>query len=1131
MSEPNYFDITALSSEKISGSNLIEASAGTGKTYSIALLVLRLVIEKNIPVNQILMVTFTNAAVEELQDRVRQFLVKANEYANGENIDNEQIKIILDGAKSLGVADIAARLRTSLLLLDEATIVTIHSFCQQVLNRYAFETQQIFGAKLQTDISDIREGEINKFWRKNITSLPVEILNIINVEGLKSSLSTLIKKFLSGRHYKGFKHDDDYSLDVEFLMSQIRLLEQNILTNNRNIQIAFKKYFNDIEGILKKFPRSAEAIENNDLEELVDIVKEAIEKGMPKYIFKLPPPFLDAIDNLMKAENALSSFASSVTQQIKCFALQCVVSVIKERLLRSNILTYDDLIHNLHRAVMQGSSNESLLHNVRNDYKAVFIDEFQDTDQEQFDIFKKFFLESEDNISFLIGDPKQSIYSFRGADVDAYLLSKRLVGAEYTMNTNYRSTQKMVDAANAFFLPYENFDTFFYGENFQDGIRYHSVNVEENDGALLQYDEPTASLEIWDYKNKPAAALNIAHQISQLLNPQNQYQIKDKKGILRGVKPADIGILVRSGRDGREIKNLLEQLGIPAVQVLDEKVLNDDTAKEISQLLEAVIDPSIDNIRQALFTNLIGKSVEELKQLNSETVAEIFHSYHQLWMEENVFEVLSKIKAAFGLEERLLSNAGGQRVLANYVQIMQLLQKQQHKKGFSPEELLAWLNKSRQGLYNEGDEFETQIESDEDAVKIVTIHKSKGLEYNIVFCAHLSFSRALNYKWDYTEYEHPDSGFVFADTTQLDDDEIFLHEAQNEQENRRLMYVAITRAVYKCYIIFSIGRNFNQQTSSLAPFLDAMDKNSSNFLRIEGPEIVAAPHSKEDAKPITFLNLHNDDIVLSDRYWRRMSYSALSLKGEPFAPLEAVQDQHEYDNFIFTTLAFGAHTGTMLHYLFEHISFQSSSLWNKTMVRKMSQFSRMSHQVYQEMLPKMLNHVLHADIVFSQETFSLSRVEDAKTLKELEFNFLLSPVNVAALQDVLNRYAPVRLTLPDTATIEGLMNGFIDLFFEYDGKYYILDWKSNYLGNTLHAYNTENISVAMEANNYHLQYLIYTVAVYKFLKSRLPDFDYDLHVGGVVYVFLRGAREHNTSGIFTARPDKKLIEDLVALLS
>ena len=482
------------------------------------------------------------------------------------------------------------------------------------------------------------------------------------------------------------------------------------------------------------------------------------------------------------------------------------------------------------------------------------------------------------------------------------------------------------------------------------------------------------------------------------------------------------------------------------------------------------------------------------------------------------------------MEERLTTVSGGLRVLSNFVQIMQLLHQYQHRKKLSAEELLAWLQKSTEGLENEGDDYELQIESDDDAVKIVTIHKSKGLEYNIVFCENLSFNNNTpSRNFEFTSFKHQDD-HLFFDTSQLPEPWMEDWALQNTQENRRLMYVAVTRAAYKCYIGYSVGRSGKlDANSSLEPFINAIDHAPSHLIAPYTKRALPAPaYALQTSATINFLDYDPGTISLSGSNWRKMSFSALTAKGQHQTLPESTTDvdQDAYADFVFNTLQRGSYTGNLLHHLLEQLDFNDERNHQLVIERSLNRFAQY-HKEYATYLPEMIRNILGAQLQSEIQQFTLSAIPNHARISELEFNFMVPPLKVEEILSATEQYMPLQFSLPGKTSLEGFMNGFIDLFFEYEGQYYILDWKSNYLGNKLEYYEGENLEAAMTQQHYHLQYLIYTIAANKFLSSRLGSaFDYEKHFGGVFYLFLRGLRSGSPSGIFYTKPPGTMIHRL-----
>jgi exodeoxyribonuclease V beta subunit len=1127
--QKNYIDFNA-TTVPLQESNLIEASAGTGKTYSIAILVLRLVLEEKLPIKEILMVTFTKAAVAELEERIRLFIRSGYKYAIGKAIEDKNIKTLVDRAVEKSSAEaVEQQLKDAVLFLDETSVLTIHSFCQQALNEFAFETNQLFGAEMLPDFAPVIEEELNKFWRKQVTTLSAGLLEYIWNEELRGNIQKILENHLSGKRYPGFNAKNDYTITKAkqeewrkslFVLNEEKKAQEESLHN----------YISENNSLLQNLCEGNSHAKKSLLpclespKDFVTAIREKRDKG---YVTKLFPDILIRIDAFDTVDTAMKEMVQTIHWQLYFLAIQEAgkgIALFKER---NNLLSYDDLINNLHQALVK-KDNPKLVEALRNKYKAVFIDEFQDTDRQQFEIFDKAF--GDKTILFYIGDPKQSIYAWRKADIFTYFKARNAVKHLYSMNHNYRSSEQMIDAMNKFFLPADDFDTFFF-ENSDDAIHYMAVEspVPNTKGLLLQNGDAEPAFSVFSFPNKRILSEAVAAQVGLLL--QDQAYLIDKKGTRRGIKPSDIGILVRTSVQGNDVKVQLARLGIPAVTIDDSKVLQSAEARYLLYLMEAIAAPDRSSINRALLSPFTGFGTAEILTLDDGAVLELFTKYKSRWQQDGIYTALMDFVTDFKVRQVLLPShtENGERIITNLFQLIELIHQSESRKNLSIAELISWLKRGVDGMSTEGDEYTQRMESDDDAVRIVTIHKSKGLEYNIVLAPFLDFVENTNH--DFISFRDPANGdYVGAERSRLSEEELKWQAQQAEQENRRLLYVAITRAVYKCYIF----KNLFYKTSTLATFLNALKESDPSLIKFEeeappAPMVsyrkAIAPKVLAAAQPVRF--------VLQEENWRKMSYSMLAAKLDHRVPPRSPQQPQAYDNFIFHTLRRGAKTGNFLHFIFENISFSDDSRWDKWLEEAVRRFAPGQQEIYLPMLREMLQQVLHTNIGGEGKAFTLSDIAWNKRMTEFEFDFpvpLFPPEKLNFLSDgeasvlIRNLY-----TLPGHE-LEGIMNGKIDLFFEYAGRYYILDWKSNYLGNELADYSPAALAKTMNDNNYHLQYLIYTLAVKKYLESRLPHFDYATQFGGIIYVFVRGVRTSSEHGIFTHKPSLEKILTLEKII-
>jgi exodeoxyribonuclease V beta subunit len=1127
----NYLPFDALKAE-LNGSNLIEASAGTGKTYSIAILALRLILEENISVEKILMVTFTKAAVAELHERVRLFIRLAQKASQGHAIPDGTISAMVESAMQLEVGlVIQERLNDAVLLLDEIEIMTIHSFCQQTLNEFAFETNQLFGAEMFTDLDSVVEQEVNEFWRVHISTMDVEILSLLGFEELRQDIRAIIKEQLEGKHYSEYDADVTYTIEdisIQKYKGLETLVQEESLKHEERVLQAFHKYKDQIAEVChaSKAKSKKEYIAClDDPAAFISLLNNGKENVLTK---ALPQPFLQVYH---ESSGFISSAADLVRLNFKSrlyfFAIQQIVKSVKHFLLKNNLLGYNDLIQNLYKALKE-QDNSALVAALQEKYKAVFVDEFQDTDREQYEIFRSAF--PAPTILFLIGDPKQSIYAWRKADIFTYFMARSNVDRLYSMNVNYRSCEGLIHAMNKFFLPDEAFDTFCFDQQ-EESIEYFPVESPDSNGkgTLLYEGNQDIPISIFECKNKDAIQFGVADQIQALLTDP-AYEIEKGEQRTR-IKPSDIGILVRKNADGEAIKKYLSQRGIAAVTINDAKVLGTVEAKEMLYLLEAILEPGLAAINRALLSGFTGFTTDEILQLNEEKVLHYFQQYKTIWIEDGIYPALIKFVKEFEVRERLMEQKAvqGERSVSNLFQLIELLNQAQQYKELSPEELISWLKRGINGMETQGDEYQMRMESDEDAVKIVTIHKSKGLEYKIVFAPFLDMNAEGNFK--ILKYREPQTGaYIAKEALRLTPEEKAWNNLQQEQENRRLIYVAITRGVYKCFVYKNNAAYF--RNSSLTAFLNAIKPVADEQLISirDLPQYELKPYRQEEDK-VKREPLYARHFSLKEENWSKLSYTRISVHGEHIPRERSKEFEHTYDEFVFNKLRFGAATGNLLHQLFEDIDFSKEELWDEIIARTLKSYLPNAQDSYAVLLRQMLDHVLKVSITMGYDTFGLNDIPYYKRISELEFDFPVSALQTNQLSIFGGEGKIINTRSFEGKALEGIMNGKIDLFFEHAGRYYVLDWKSNYLGFKIEDYNKDALLQSMNENNYHLQYLLYTVAVKKYLQSRIPGFDYEKHFGGIIYLFLRGVRKEENTGIFTARPSLKKIQGLENMLN
>ncbi len=1087
MTEPQDFNVKSV---ELQSSKLIEASAGTGKTYSVAILVLRLILEKQIPIEKILMVTFTKAAVAELESRIRRFVRLAYRFASGKEIHDQTIKEVV----GVPDEDKISVLRNAVQSLDSLSVMTIHSFCQKTIDEFTFETDQSFDYEIVQDDSFLREESVLDFRREVVNTIAdYEWFKKVNSYLKFDKISDILKKYLEGKTFLDIDLTQNQNLSETTSQSieAYRILKEQVILNFKRIQTT------RVHGSSKV----AKSRENPEQFLPVFIQSCCVEKKYTtEFAFLYEPYGRNYAELYLTAEYTFyTTFISSSREKI---------DQIKQS---KGFISYDDQIKTIHKAL----ANESFKEKLSGKYQAVFIDEFQDTDKHQYEIFNSVF--SGNSTVFYIGDPKQSIYGWRSADLDTYKLAKRNVaGSVFSMNKNYRSTKEMIEALNLLLHPGDNYNLFE-----DDEIRYINVGQGAVDlGEMSDQGHEVAPITIWEFEEEDETNCStVAREIYRLLT--DDVKIKERR-----ITPSDIGVLVRGNKEGDAIKKALARFNIPSVKRDDAKVLNSEECGMIKYLLIAVISPNRGAINRVLINIYQGFTTQDLNTLDDQRQIEIFIELRKILTDEGVYNMISSFLDIYGIRINCMKDVLGQRVLTNINQLAEILHKIEKQFKYTPDELLVWMERSSG---EDDEEFEQRVESDEEAVQISTIHKAKGLEYNIVFAPSLSMTPIKHFlkRGNLNEFKKDDKYWFTLNYPDLGADDQRIFDLQKEQENRRLIYVTLTRAVYKSYISL-VPKSYKGHAvpSSLSAILDHYQESSALIevkkITNNDLKIVKGQYQPQTVNPI-FSPKEEPKLEIINTFGIH-SFSGLS-KTHHSVPFEkGVSGETEaYDQFIFQDLARGADAGTALHSIFEHLNFAAPDSWDQTLKEASKYYSNIIKEESLDLFKQLVTQVMNAELDCNGEKFSLSRISNDQKLSELEFCFSMNKANKIAINELLG----VEADLEGDADIEGLMAGFIDLFFEYNGKYYILDWKSNYLGNKPEDYGQGGLIEAMKGNNYNLQYFIYTVAMKRYLEIKMPGFNYDEHFGGVIYIFLRGVRDKdNRTGIYYTRPTSENINRL-----
>jgi exodeoxyribonuclease V beta subunit len=1186
----------------LDGLNLIEASAGTGKTYTLTALYLRLVMEAAIPVNRILVVTYTNAATKELRDRIRDRLgqIRLAFLRGRAEVDDEFSVRMLDALPDRELA--IRRLNNAVRGFDEAAIFTIHGFCQRALDDSAFESGLSFETELLADTSDLLQEIVEDFWRREFyPAAPMVVQYFLDRKYSPRRLLADISPYLGKPYLQVVTPEGN---------ADGAALEQAFLLAYRQARDIWSSGRAEIEDLLLKAPSLNRQKYNPKsipgwLEAMDDYLSAEIPKlelfpkfeqfttsRLQKSLKGNQPaphhPFFDACETLKTACETLADYCR---HQVPVKLLAYCNAELAARKRRQQLQSYDDLLLNLREALADPRRGAALVDTLRRRYAAALIDEFQDTDPVQYDIFRRIYAGASQPV-FLVGDPKQAIYSFRGADIFAYLAARHDATRAYTLDVNWRSDPRLLTALNAVFGMARKQPFLFDAIGFQPAIpaekrRHEPLWIQGRNEPPLQlwWLEPDGDQPLGKGVASERAARATAAEIARLLNlgARGQAGIGD-----RPLAGGDIAVLVRSHRQGRMIRDQLLRLRVPCVQQVDDSVLASEEARQLEGLLAAVLEPGGEGrVRAALASDWFGLSGEALYQLRDDEQAwarwlETFQGYRQQWRDEGFIHFFRAWLNDQAVAPRLLTFQDGERRLTNLLHLAELL----HIAGRGHPGmagLLKWLGDRRRAPANRDEEQQLRLESDENLVRIVTVHKSKGLEYPVVFCPFPWDGRLRADENDLLLYHDPaqPGRTVLAVGAAEDDPARQLARREEMAENLRLFYVALTRAKQRCTLVWGKyqirGKADESGTAPpvwllhrppvVGPSQDALAVTQQRFKTLEPAvlraELQTAFAAADGTVAIASLpreaGLPYQPPAVTEpelrarafagpvpESWRVGSFTALTAGHAVETPdydmtvAGPVIETEPVVGVVRDVFAFprGARAGVCLHAIFERLDFtQRDREWLETLVSRTLTGHGLDAEAWTPTVADWVERVLATPL--DQSGLTLATVAPERRLDELEFTYPVSALRAEALRRVLEQHGyaagPFRERIENLefSPLRGYMKGFIDLVFEAGGRFYLVDYKSNWLGPGPAAYRRPCLDEAMARESYLLQYLIYTVALHRYLRLRVPDYDYPRHFGGVFYLFLRGMDPTlgPARGVFHDRPAPVLVAALDELMA
>ncbi|NYT66687.1 exodeoxyribonuclease V subunit beta [Alcaligenaceae bacterium] len=1221
------------------GSRLIEASAGTGKTWTIAALYVRLVLghgddlayARALTPPEILVVTFTEAATQELRDRIRSRLSEAASFFMALPSDMDQVSSepFLQELRDSYPVDTwpmcARKLQLAAEWMDEAAVSTIHGWCNRMLREHAFDSNSLFSLTLETDPSELQAEVARDYWRTFIVTLDATLAAELRTWWAgPTDLQQTVQNLIS--------HADLLDL-AEPPSQQLNQIQANRLALLQQLKEPWLVWVQELTDLLDKAvtnkcvdgrkiqPRYylpwlaalREWAENTDFyqPQLSDSAWNRLgPDGLSEAWKQGDPPDHEAIRAIPELRLALQNLPCGRNDVLRHAARWMAQRFATEQA-RHATMGFNDLLTGLDHA-LQGENGIRLAATIREQFPVVLIDEFQDTDPVQYRIFDSIYRVADnanDTGVILIGDPKQAIYAFRGADIYTYLQARQAsAGRLYTLKKNFRSTASMVAAVNRCFEFAEQREAgpgaFLFRDHDSNPLPFVSAQAQGREQVFIVDGKPQTALTLWQAESNQTTltkaqaqaqmATACASEITRLLNLSHTGHAGFQEACgLKALRPADIAVLVNNRTEAQAVRSALTTLGVGSVYLSDQdSVLQSALASEMYYWLTACADPDDGRqLRAALATPTLGLDWADLDSLNSDEIlweerVLQFRAYRECWRKQGVLPMLRRLLHDFHVPARLLGNlcnsgsTNGERVLTDILHLAEWLQ---HASGLLEGEhaLIRYFLEQQQTLTGTrgNDALQIRLESDADLIKVVTVHKSKGLEYPLVF---------LPFAWNFRQVKADDIPLKYHDDQgslqlALSSTQEILQKADQERlgEDLRKLYVGLTRARYATWL--GTAPLPDQNNSSMGSLLGLTSpvtpdslKHALNSLGTDTESIAMAPlpdqHSIALQEPVSLETqgaARQPERSVREQWWIA-SYSSLaarqmaSISGEDPSP--ATPDQELFDEAIAAAmlpmqvwpepsdalgsavLSFGLlHNfpkgpgpGSFLHDVlewaatlgFEQLANQPDQV--RDVIARRCQLR--GWEAWIDPLTLWLQDFattrfrLGSDHGMTDTTVSLANL-DACSI-EMEFWLSADTVQIQQLDQLIGQYSlpgQERAAL-QPGLLNGMLKGFIDLVFLHEGRYYVADYKSNFLGENDASYTHDAMQNAVLQHRYDLQYVLYLLALHRLLKSRLPDYDYDLHIGGAVYFFLRGLQAPS-QGLHTERPPRELIIALDHLFS
>lgn len=1208
-----------------SGLHWIEASAGSGKTYTLSSLMVRILLEKYLPA-QVIATTFTRKAAAELKSRIRARAVDTLAYLDqcrelteqdiqrkAENEKDPLFATVLKGFSGR-IAYACERLKLVIDQLDELFVGTLDSFSQKLLREFAFESGKIERAEITDDARRYSFLLIHDVLREWIQQQPQPVIDYLLLNKKLKSQEAYVSVVESSLNFSSAKFQEVVQPDIQLEafsaqmtafsqldLAQLTSLSAYYLAEGEYHGIVAKKWRDHakLQRLLtEKLPAFISGIQQQGayalyapeyaetLKQLADLLKKPLNKCPENVLADFEQhPVIQAVRVFIEELNRLTVDLELLDSYLKFHLATEVRKRLPQVLQQKGETTFAQQIRTLADALQEEGGQRFAAH-IHARYPLILVDEFQDTNQDQDNLLAQVWrnpVRVKLGCMIMVGDRKQAIYGFRGGDMLTFLKAQTDVsgqsGRMYNLIYNHRSVKPLVEVVDALFQQQPDFGEQVIYSPVQAGSRPHPDLVDE------QQINPSP-LRWIQLEDKSKEAEQVAWKVCQLLNQGVDGSLFfSENGIQRPVCENDIAVLCKGHRGLDQAQSALEYMGIRTSRPSRKSVFSSMVAKDTGAVLTAIMFPYDEpKVKRALLSRLCGFNLQTLMELEAlpdglSRYMEQFDLIREMWLNQGFLTAWHYCLDQFSVWQNLVSSFSrdNERAVVNLRHLNEVLS--QHSEQYQgAQNLYHWYLKQLTSPMEREWEMERRLSS-EAGVQLMTIHQSKGLEFRIVFLLEadkafrerdkpLNFSTVEQFN-ERTGKMEQQRVVAVNDKHLVEQAAVTQHEERALAEHHRIWYVALTRASYRVYAMLSDDKG--KSTGGLAYWRGQGEQIFQHQGSVMEPQMMERPVRKMAHESPVQRDLQAQ-VFPDQRFYAKAktSFSALaqhltrqqiqdalavaelSIGGAEDEPVyvpeteDTVLEQDQPVSWIKANFPMGTVAGNFLHEIFEHIQFADSSEWLLEIHRRFkNDYSILLKEVtarYQTDFPEQeqsenillswiaewLQQVLDTPL---QGSFHLGQLKPDQYLSEFPFQMALAD-RVPAVKRIHQLFADEGIVMPEfnAANAARYLQGSIDLVFHDGQQYHIADYKSNFLGKDQQQYRTEAIQESMSFASYWLQAAVYLVALHRYLKVQLDDYEIDRDLGGASYLYLRGMNGQAQQGYVYWRPSSEFILRLDALL-